>query len=170
MENVLNELNQFLGKATLATYAGSGPETDSQGSGFVNLEYREGPWYYRDSYTGFFQSWGQEVVWLEGKPFWTTLYGGGMAPEYQYDEAFAEQTFAFLKKALSAGEKSESFQPRGPKKFVDGDWEYLCEWEGEITLFNGSEKIMFNGKVIFTHTFFGGLIISKQETAAANSQ
>ena len=67
-ENFKKELNEFLGKAMLATYAGSGPEADS-GTGFTELEFKEGDYLYRDSYTGFFQSWGREVVWYNGKPF-----------------------------------------------------------------------------------------------------
>ena len=46
------------------------------------LEFKEGDWYYKDSYTGFFQSWGREVVWYNKKPFWTQIYGGGMNKEF----------------------------------------------------------------------------------------
>lgn len=74
------ELNRFIGKATKATYAGGGGKVDQpHRSGFNELEYLEEDWYYRDSYTGFLRSWGQEVVWYKGEPYWTCLYGGGMA-------------------------------------------------------------------------------------------
>jgi len=43
---------------------------------------KEGGWYYKDSYTGFFQSWGREVVWHNQKPFWTQIYGGGMTAKF----------------------------------------------------------------------------------------
>lgn len=158
MDELLKELNKFLGKASLATYAGSGPEVDSETTGFNELEFRENSWYYRDSYTGFFQSWGREVVWNNDEPFWTQLYGGGMEEKFVGDKEFAHKTFQFLKKALSAGEKIGAFQPRGPKNFEDGDWRYECEWEGDIAKFEGSEKILFKNKVVFTHKFFGGLV------------
>ena len=160
MEELLTELNRFLGKARLATYAGGGPETKPQRVGFKELEFKEGGWEYRDSYAGFFQSWGQEVVWHKGKPFWNQIYGGGMTRKFQNNENFAVKTFGFLKKALSAGERQEEFQPRGPKKFSERDWEYVCEWEGDITNFKGSEKILFKGEIVFTHDFLGGLILS----------
>ena len=156
-ENFKKELNEFLGKAMLATYAGSGPEADS-GTGFTELEFKEGDYLYRDSYTGFFQSWGREVVWYNGKPFWVHVYGGGMKEEFWDDKDFAHQTFQFLKKALSEGEKIEEFQPRGPKLFSDGDWKYECEWIGNITQFEGSENISLKDKIVFTHHFFGGLV------------
>ncbi|VVB61077.1 Uncharacterised protein [uncultured archaeon] len=156
---MLKELNRFLGKATISTYAGGGPEVDPEEPGFKELEFEDGEWCYKDSYTGFFQSWGREVVWHNKKPFWTQIYGGGMAKKFQNDSKFSHETFDFLKKALSAGEKQEKFQPRGPKKFTNGDWEYFCEWKGDITKFEGHEKIMFKKEVVFIHDFLGGLII-----------
>ena len=152
------ELNKFLGKATLATYAGGGPEMDPEIPGFKELEYREGDWYYRDSYCGFFQSWGREVVWYKGKPAWNSLYGGGMKEKCRTDTEFEHRTFEFLKKALSTGEKKETFQPRGPKELFDGDWKYICHWKGDITNFNGNEEIRYKGETVFTHHFFGGLV------------
>ncbi len=152
------ELNSFIGKAVLATYAGSGPETGSSASGFTELDFREGQWYYKDSYTGFFRSWGRETVWRDEEPLWTQLYGGGMEEEFIGNKDFALQTFQFLKSAMSSGDKIGAFQPRGPKNFTKGDWSYECGWEGGIKSFKGSEKIHFKGKLVFTHDFFGGLV------------
>ena len=160
-KSLLNELNNFLGKAALATYAGGGPGVDPEKAekGMKELEYgnEDEEWYYKDSYAGFFQSFGREVVWHNGKPFWCQIYGGGMKPEFHSNLEFTHKTFDFLKKALSAGEKSEEFQPRGPKKFEEGDWVYESKTIGNIKKFKGSEKILHKGKIVFTHDFFGGL-------------
>ncbi|MDP3772020.1 MAG: DUF5680 domain-containing protein [bacterium] len=175
-EQFLKDLNRFLGKAGVATYAGGGAETASERLGFHELEDSDGLWYYRDSYTGWFRSWGTELVRHDGRPVWNALYGGGMEPEYWNDVEFTRITFDFLKKALSAGEKQESFQPRGPKRFYDGDWQdwwYEADWVGDITSFVGHERILCrlhtapigrypSHKVVFTHDFMGGLIISKE--------
>lgn len=158
-KKILLELNNFLGKAMLNTYAGGGQEVSPKEAGFKELGHKEGSWYYKDSYTGFFQSWGREVVWHNEKPFWTQIYGGGMTKKYQDNTKFAHETFNFLKKALSTGEKQADFQPRGPKKFIDGGWKYSCEWHGDIRKFEGHEKIFFKKEVVFTHDFLGGLII-----------
>ena len=165
MEKLLQELNKFLGKASLATYAGasealdpSKPDFVARFPGFKEYEYREGKFYYRDSYAGFFISAGQEAVLYNGQPVWSSQYGGGMEEKYQEDEKFAHDTFAFLKKALSAGEKQTSFQPRGPKKFIEGDWGYLCKWNGSITKFSGNEEIRYKDNLVFTHKFFCGLL------------
>jgi hypothetical protein len=160
-KKLLQELNRFLGKAALNTYAAGGPEVDPEEPGFKELEFKKGGWYYKDSYAGFFQSWGREVVWHNQKPFWTQIYGGGMTAKFQNDTKFAHETFDFLKKALSAGGKQEDFQPRGPKSFSEGDWEYFCEWNGDITKFDGYEKILFKKEIVFTHDFSGGLILAR---------
>jgi len=156
----LKDLNQFLGKAALATYAAGGAETTPERPGFRELEFAEGAWSYRDSYTGYLRSWGTELVRYNGEPVWNALYGGGMTVPYRADAAFAHRTFEFLKKALSAGEKKEAFQPRGQKNFTDGYWEYQCDWDGDITEFIGHEAILYKGDIVFTHDFFGGLIVS----------
>jgi hypothetical protein len=156
---LLKTLNGFLGRASKATYAGGGGETESWRTGFKELEYRERDLYYRDSYSGFLRSWGQEVVWQNDKPVWSCLYGGGMTNKH-LDSEFAEKTFSFLKNALSAGDKESAFQPRGPKELSDGDWQYECMVEGNIDKFSGHESISYNGEVVFTHDFFGGLVIT----------
>jgi hypothetical protein len=160
MDSLLQSLLQFLTKASLATYVGGGSEIEPQRPKFNELAYEEGDWTYRDSYSGYFQSCGQEVVWHKQKPFWTQLYGGGMESSHQNDKSFADLTFQFLKKAMSSGKDESIFQPRGPKNLKKGDWEYVCEWGGDITKFKGHEKILFKTKVVFTHDFFGGLFLS----------
>lgn len=158
-ESFLKELDHFFKKAGQATYAGGGIEVKPWRTGFRELEYKKGPFYYRDSYAGFFTSAGQEVIYFDDKPVWTSSYGGGMKPNYHQDEAFTHQTFTFLKKALS--KKESSFQPRGPKRFQQGDWQYHCTFKGNIKKFKGSEKVLYKNKTVFTHDFFGGLIVSK---------
>lgn len=156
---LLKELNGFLGRASKATYPGGGGEVESWRTGFKELEYRENDWYYRDSYTGFLRSWGQEIVWQGDKPVWNCLYGGGMT-DNQLDSDFAENTFSFLKKALSAGDKEKIFVPRGPKELSEVSWHYKCNVEGSIAKFNGHESISYSGEVVFTHDFFGGIVIT----------
>jgi len=163
MDDLLKELNEFLGRAALATYAGGGEGVDPEQAekGMKELEYgeKDGKWYYKDSYSGFLQSWGREVVWLDKKPYWVQIYGGGMEKEFHKDIQFVHQTFDFLKKAMSSGDKKNSFQPRGPQNFKDADWEYYCKVNGDITRFSGSEKITYKKKLVFTHDFLGGLYI-----------
>lgn len=158
-DELLLSLNGFLGHASRATYAGNGSEAKPWRKGFKELEYREGDWYYRDSYSGYLRSWGQEVVWLNNNPVWTCLYGGDMTENYM-NSVFAEKTFSFLKKALSTGDKEMVFQPRGPEEFIAGRWRYRCKLEGNISKFSGHEFIEYEKEIVFTHDFYGGAVIA----------
>lgn len=159
MNDVLvQELHQFMVRASKATYASGGGETESWRKGFKELEYREGDWYYRDSYTGFLRSWGQEVIWHKDVPIWSCLYGGGMSAE-NMDTTLAGETFGFLKQALLSGDKVNTFQPRGPVDFQDDTWKYHCDLTGDITKFKGDEYISNHDAIVFTHDFIGGLVV-----------
>ncbi len=157
-----SRLNQFFGKASLATYAGVGKYVQPWNKGFNELEYVDGAWSYRDSFVGFFKSFGREVVWYEEKPIWTQQYSGGMQDEYVQNEEFTKSTFHFLKKALSAGEKIQNFQPRGPREYTEQGWLYRTGFIGNLCKFIGNEEILFNNKLVFTHHYFGGLVVNKE--------
>ena len=156
---LLTELNGVLGRASKVTYAGGGGEVKPWRKGFKELEYREKDWYYRDSYTGYLRSWGQEVVWHNDKPAWTCLYGGGMT-ENHMDSDLADKTFTFLKRVLSAGDKEAIFRPRGPRELSDGSWKYRCQLEGDIKKFSGHEFIRYDNEIVFIHDFSGGLVVT----------
>ena len=151
-----HQLTKFLGKAQLNTYAGGGAEIKPAEKEFHDLEYKEGDWYYKDSYAGHYQSWGRETVWYKNKPVWTQLYGGGIEEKLHNNKSLDTKLYSFLKKAMSAGDKENTFQPRGPIRFTDKDFKYECEWEGDIQKFKGNEKIFFKEEIVFTHNFIGG--------------
>lgn len=155
----LEELAEFLVKAKKAAYAGNGAEVESQRPEFKELEYKEGDWDYRDSYTGFFLAPGQEVVRFKGKPVWNMSYSGGMREEHQEDVKFARNVFSFLKKALSNVAKDIPF--RGPGNFDEGDLMYTNFIEGNISDFSGLEMINFRGEEVFRQKYIGGLVKSK---------
>lgn len=150
MDSFQRQLNDFLGKAALATYAGGGKRIETEKIGFFDMEYREGDFYYRDSFAGYLASHGQETVWYQDKPVWMCSYAGGMRGSKTDDADFAHDTFEFLKKAMRTGEKSKNFQPRGPKKLND------CT--GDITNFKGHEEIRYKGELVFVHDYFGGVL------------
>jgi hypothetical protein len=156
----LKELAKFLVKAKRQTYAGEGREVTPERAGFKELEYSEGYYNYRDSYTGFFSAPGQEIIRLNGVPIWSMAYSGGMKPEYFSDTEFATKIFEFLKKVLSRVAEDMPF--RGPEKFKEGDFEYINEVEGDITNFRGHEKIVLKGKEVFSQDYIGGLIVHKK--------
>lgn len=151
-------LLQFLERAGKATYAGGGKyEENPERPGFHELVYQEEKFSYRDSYTGYIRSWGEEVVRFEGKPVWTSLYGGGMIDG---KEEMADECFTFLKKALSAKEEG-FFSIRGPHFFEESDWKHTYKQEGDYANFSGYQEILYKNEVIFYHHAIGGLVKDK---------
>lgn len=147
-------LFDFVDRAGKATYAGGGSYEESpERTGFFELTYEESPLSYRDSYSGHVRSGGQEIVRENGKPIWSSGYGGGMVDG---KKDLSNDTFEFLKKALSQDE--EGFDSlRGPHEFIDGDWKYTYTQEGDISDFYGYEEISYKGEKVFWHRAVGGI-------------
>jgi hypothetical protein len=152
----LDELFEFVDLAGKSTYAsGKPPEPTSERPDFIEYVFERGDWAYRDSYTGYIQAAGQEIVRFKGTVVWSNAYCGGMT---EGNEALADQTFAFLKQALSKDDPD--FQSlRGPKVFTDGDWQYTYTQTGHIDNFSGYEEIFYQSKVVFFHRAIGGTIL-----------
>jgi hypothetical protein len=152
------QLYKFIKKAAWATYAGGGKKEEKvERQGFIELIFQEEDFFYRDSYTGFYRSRGMEVVRHKGQPVWTSAYGGGMVEGKEFQ---AQDTFDFLKKAMSAEEKGFlSF--RGPHQYLDGDWKYVYSQEGDVEEFKGHEEIYFKDELVFFHEIIGGLVKDK---------
>lgn len=159
MDIDLKKLAEFLVRAKKATYAGDGEEVAPERPGFTELEYHEGDLFYRDSYDGFYQAPGQEVVRQNNKPIWTMAYSGGMTKKYLADSEMANNAFGILKKALMAINAANPY--RGPENLKDGDWEYVMQVDGDITNFRGHEEVVYKGEMVFAQDFIGGLIINK---------
>lgn len=159
MEFDLTQLAKFLIKAKTQTYVGEGKEIMAQRPGFIELEFKEGDFEYRDSYSGFYQAPGQEIVRYKRKPIWAMAYSGGMEKKYHGNADFASKTFAFLKQALLKVEELKPF--RGSGYLKEGDYEYINKVEGDIANFRGEEQILYKGEKVFAQDYIGGLIIQK---------
>lgn len=157
----LKKLSKFLVKAKKATYASVNKmKIESERPLHDELEFFNEQFYYRDSYVGFFQAPGMEEVRLgkNGKTIWTMAYSGGMLENFQNDVEFAKKVFTFLKESLSLVNEKLPFRGVNLKK---GDWEYRINVDGNIKRFSGHEKILFEGKAVFSQDFIGGLVLDK---------
>jgi hypothetical protein len=82
MTEMIAPLNDFIVKAKAATYVGSGRESASCRPGSHDLQFRDGPFLYLDSYFGGANFIGEEVVYFEDKPVWAmNYYGRILVPE-----------------------------------------------------------------------------------------
>lgn len=163
----IGDLVNFLLRARKKGYAGDGKKVENpERAGFKEFYYKEGDFEYRDSYAGYFQAPGQEVIRYKGKPAWMMSYSGGMLPKFHGDLKLAKETFNFLKKALQHATKEEPF--RGPEFFKENDlipFEYFDNHIGDIKKFSGCEiieKVIDGSNVeVFRQNYSGGLIIDK---------
>lgn len=153
------ELRSFLFKTNQNGYAGGAKEVAPQRPGFHEIEYKEGDWYFRDSYAGHYFAPGQEVVYLKDNPVWAMAYAGGMTFDKHGDNKLDKLTYTFLRKALLAMDPKMPF--RGPEHFEEGDFCYYSELTGDIDDFAGNEYIEFKGEVVFSQNFIGGLIVDR---------
>lgn len=142
------QLLQFIIKAKRNTYADKNNQIESSRNGSVDFEYTENDYKYRDSYVGSKHFSGQEIVWNKDIPIWSMNYIGKVI-----DEPFSGD---FLKNALKNNTNQMPY--RGPEKYEEGDYVYLCNVDGGYDYFEGRELIFYKNKQIYELKFHGGII------------
>ena len=142
------EIIAFLLRAKKATYAGKGPEAASTRPNSHDLNYQEGDWLYIDSYLGGNRFAGEEALWVRETPLWSMNYAGRVT-----GQPFSGD---FLKEALRNGTPDMPF--RGPAHYQSGNYAYTCDVIGDVSWFQGHERIAYRGTDIYECYFHGGLI------------
>src|SRR4051794_16643448 len=106
------KLISFLLTAKRATYAAQRDDASvpAQLHGAKQLEYRDGPYFYRDIYFGMEMFTGMETVYHWDQPLWAMSYGGGVINISDREQI--RSIYAFLREALRLG--SEEAPYRGP--------------------------------------------------------
>lgn len=153
----LKDLSEFKVEADLKTWAADAGELPPE-DGFKRHQYIRNEWRLLDSYTGFFRAPGFTTVYYMEVPAWTMAYHGeGMRKGH---EDLADETFAFLRKALMRVTPDLPF--RGPGYFLDGGWIYIFQLRaGNIEDFRGKEDIYSTNDRVFTQEMIGGLVLPK---------
>lgn len=139
-------LADFLLHAKRATYAGHAAESPAERPGAHEFFYTEANLTYRDSYFGGHQFHGQEVVCHDHQQIWCMNYSGRTLSD----------TFSgdFLKLALRHGTADMPY--RGPRLFRNGEYTYVCEANGDLDWFCGSEAIYHQDALAYECRFHGG--------------
>ncbi len=145
------ELVEFILEAKGKTYAGEGQPGSSSRTASHDLPYGRGHYRYLDTYLGGLRFIGEEAVWIDDQPVWGMNYYGFMLTS-EIPEGFSP----FLKKALLAVPANAPY--RGPERFVQGDFEFRCTWQGELACFTGCEEIWWRGAKIYELHFHGGQV------------
>jgi hypothetical protein len=146
------ELCKFLVKAKINTYA-SGKEGNILTDESKELTFEEGEFVYRDRYYGFNPFIGEEVVFRKGKCTWGMNYYGYTI---LLENISQKEVYEFLRKALKMVREEKPF--RGPDEYEENSFKYVNNVEGDVSRFNGTERIFYNGKEIYRLLYLGGYI------------
>ena len=145
------KLTDFLIDAKKTTYAGEGNLTRPSRPESKDFKYEDDDYYYIDSYLGGTNFVGEEIVGMFNSKdtIWGMNYYG-----YMLVEKLPKGFSAFLKKSLKNVPVEAPF--RGPANFKELDYEYNCNWNGDIYRFRGKETIKYKGHYIYELVFHGG--------------
>lgn len=141
-------LSSFLLRAKRATYAGHADESPAQRPGAHEFFYTEEPLAYRDSYYGGRTFHGEEVVYRDGTAVWCMNYSGRTLSD----------TFSgdFLKQALRHCTPEMPY--RGPRLYQSSEYTYVCDVNGCLDWFIGTEIIYDKEQLIYECRFHGGSV------------
>lgn len=150
-------LCQFLVEAKKATYAaGDNAQIITEADNSKSIYYKKGDYKYHDNFFGGEPFGGREVVFYQDKPLYMmTYYGKVLESVIDFKEVPI-----ILQHALAQIPLDHPF--RGPKEFIENNFIYKNEYQGEIDDFSGQETISTNdGEIVFRAQYSGGLICQR---------
>lgn len=155
--NVNNkEFLEFLVKAKKSTYANSNAsKVLSSRLKSKDYEFTDGNFTYHDTYFCGVKFMGEEVVYYNNDILWGMNYYG-----VTIDDSLTEEVMdKVLRVALmKVGEDKEVIPVRGPKEFINEDYLYIFNVDGDMENFVGTEQIYKDKKLIYELKCHGGII------------
>lgn len=150
------EFLDFLVKAKKGTYA-NGDVSKSSSSRLLSKDYHyeDGNFTYHDTYFGGVKFMGEEVVYYNDNIFWGMNYYG-----ITLDDSLDFQVIdKVLRVALmKVGEDKSVIPVRGCKEFVNEDYTYTFNVDGDMENFVGVEQVYKDDKLIYELKCYGGII------------
>ena len=149
-------IEEFLIEAKKQTYANENvSKTASSRLNSNDYEYKKDNMIYHDTFFGGTNFIGEEVVYIDNKTYWAMNYYGTTLDENLSEEAIDK---ALRPALMKVGEDKNVIPVRGPKEFINGEYKYVFEVNGDINCFNGIETIYKNNVKIYELKCTGGLI------------
>ena len=150
----IDVLEAFLKEANLSTYANENiKKASSLRPGSSDYHFEKGDLIYHDTYFGATKFIGEEVVYKNGKPAWGMNYYG-----FTLNSEISEDLFdTILRPALMSGSDG-NIPVRGPKEFINGEWKYTFNAEGDLANFTGIEEISKKHEIVCRLYCHGGFI------------
>ena len=150
------EFLEFLVKAKKGNYANSNaPKVIPSRLNSKDYEFTDGNFTYHDTYFGGVKFIGEEVVYYNDNILWGMNYYG-----VTLDDSLTEELMdKVLRVALMKVGKDKDIIPvRGPKEFVNEDYLYTFNVDGDMENFVGTEQIYKDKKLIYELKCHGGII------------
>lgn len=149
----IKQLNKFLVKAKINTYASSGEGGEKiLSDGSKEFEFIEEEFKYRDRYFGLNSFIGEEIVWESEKAVWGMNYYGKIISKITP----VESIYQFLQSALKKITEDKPF--RGPNNFKKDDFKYVNKVNGTVEKFEGGEMIFYKKRLVYKLIYHGGII------------
>jgi Domain of unknown function (DUF5680) len=157
MKRNFGNLERFLVKAKLATYAGQGDLASIKPAliGSKQLEFSDNGMSYSDIYFGMNYFSGLEVVYEHGSPLWSMSYSGGVKTNASNEDV--KRIYSFLRKALKTISTDAPF--RGSPFLIENDMSYVNNYCGDVQRFNGNESIKIDNREVYSLTYSGGILL-----------
>ena len=154
-EETVKDLASFLHLANKNTFANAdAKKTIPLRPKSSDYHFEDGDFVYHDTYFGNRDFIGEEIVYRKEKPLWGMNYFGTTLNENITNKELG----GFLEKSIMQ-EYDDIIPVRGPKKFIDGDWEYRFVVDGGLDRFSGLEEILFKGEVVYRLSVQGGFLV-----------
>jgi len=140
----IKQLNKFLVKAKINTYASNGEGGEKVLSdGSKKFEFKEGEFKYRDRYFGFNPFIGEETVFQNKKIVWGMNYYGKVISKI----IPPRKIYQFLQETLKKIPESKPF--RGPQIFQKDNFKYFNKIKGTVEKFEGKERIFYKERLVY---------------------
>ena len=153
----MDKLYDFLIEAKKQTYANANTEkVQPSRIGSKDYEYKKDTLTYHDTYFGGTNFMGEEVVYIDNEtPIWGMNYYGVTLDETLTEEAVDKA----LRPALMLVGQKDILPVRGPKEYINEEYKYTFEVDGNLECFTGTETIYKNDKPVYILKCHGGKIV-----------
>jgi hypothetical protein len=146
------ELVEFILESNRAGYAsGDLKKWTKENDGSTSIFFESGPWFFHDNFFGGEPYGGRTVISYENSSYWMMLYYGWVRKIEEIGPVFG-----VIRNALKKMPKEYPF--RGPTEFHDSEYIYSNTWSGDVSRFEGKEKINKKEDFIYQASYFGGLV------------
>lgn len=148
-KNDNDTLIKFIAKAKRSTYASQQNKIESTRDASHDYMYKDDEYTYYDSFFGASSFSGQEIVYKNNNVCWSmNYYGYTKSPYFNGD---------FLREALLNIVENQLL--RGPELYKRGEYTYISNATGDMSLFNGIEQIYYRNKKIYECMYHGGICV-----------